>query len=592
MGRIILLDEQTASQIAAGEVVERPASVVKELVENAIDAKSGRIEISIIDGGLTEITVSDNGTGMDRPDAELALARHATSKIKNAGDLQRVETLGFRGEALPSIAAVSKLRLKTRAKEAVSGTELVSAGGRILSLRETGCPAGTTVRVNNLFFNTPARYKHLKNPAAEAGQVSELVNKFALGCPQISFRLISNGRVLLNTPGSGDLLACLALIYGTETAREMLTIKARAGDLEISGYLGKPSLTRSSRHHQTIYVNDRYVRSRTISEAVERAYHSLLMTRRHPVFVLKLKTGPEKVDVNVHPAKTEVRLAEAGLVEDFVTKAAAETLAKNRLIPLSIEKPRKPSGRDTEEYRQAEWKISSAVLAAAGRVQEVPAGSDYAAQAEPGIRSIPAVVQPPGAPSEFPELRPLGQIDCTYIVAQGADGMYLIDQHAAHERILYEQYMAKPEDFTVCEQLLFPVTLQLTHQEARLLDENTEVLTGLGFMIEHFGGESFLLRGVPAGIRNTGAKEIFLDLLDYFSQHRHTISGKALREKFLITMACKNAVKANLKMGLPEMESLLARLALAEQPYTCPHGRPTLLHFPGSDLEKRFKRVL
>ncbi|MCL4441165.1 MAG: DNA mismatch repair endonuclease MutL [Firmicutes bacterium] len=288
MGRILVLDELTANKIAAGEVVERPASIVKELIENSIDAGSSRIEISVTDGGLTSLVVSDNGTGMDTTDAGLAFERHATSKIKNAGDLDHIQSLGFRGEALPSIAAVSRLNLKTRIKEAVSGTEVVIEGGQILTTADIGSPVGTIVEVNDLFFNTPARKKHMKGPNNEAGHVSDIVNKIAMGYPHISFQLKSNGRVILKTPGKGDLLECIAGVYGIEAAREMLLVEAQKSENSISGYVGKPSLSRAARNHQIIYINGRYVRNRGIAEAVEKAYHSMLMVGRHPVFVLNL----------------------------------------------------------------------------------------------------------------------------------------------------------------------------------------------------------------------------------------------------------------------------------------------------------------
>ncbi|PKM47806.1 MAG: DNA mismatch repair protein MutL [Firmicutes bacterium HGW-Firmicutes-8] len=591
MGNIILLDEHTANKIAAGEVIERPASVVKELIENSIDAGSTRIEVSITDGGLAEITVSDNGFGMDARDAVLALERHATSKISRASDLESIQTLGFRGEALPSIASVSKVNLKTKIKESLSGIELVIEGGKILKESETGCPPGTAIRVSELFYNTPARQKHMKGPAAEAGHISDVVNKFAMGYPNISFQLTSSGRVVLKTSGSGRLLEVIANIYGPNTAKDMLPIDTQNEEGAVFGYLGKPFLTRSGSTHQTIYINGRYIRSRLITKAVENAYHGMLMIARHPVFVINIRTSPEEVDVNVHPAKTEVRLARTGALEEFITRAVKVVLTGNRLIPTGNIGPAKVANVPQESSKQEEWKIPYPQVFPAGRVCEVPLGSEYTPPKEFAAEALP---ETPGiqVPVEFPDLRPIGQIECTYIVAQGSDGMYLIDQHAAHERILYEKYMEKPDAFIASEQLLFPVTLDLTHREAQLLNDTIIVFTDLGFVVEHFGGESFILRGIPAGAGKDGGKEIFLDLLDYFSQNRYTISNKALREKFLITMACRNAIKANNKLGLPEMESLLAMLAQAEQPYTCPHGRPTMIHFSGYDLEKKFKRVL
>lgn len=594
MSKIILLDEHTANKIAAGEVVERPASVVKELIENAIDAGSSRVEVSVTDGGLTEIVVSDNGTGMDAADAGLAFERHATSKITSASDLEGILTLGFRGEALPSIAAVSRLNLRTRTADSVCGTEISIEGGRVVKKSETGCPQGTVIRVNELFYNIPARKKHMKSPTAEAGHVSEIVNKFAMGYPQISFQLVSNGRTVLKTGATGNLLDCIAAVYGPEYAREMLPVCSdNPGNFSntVGGYIGKPSLSRSGRNHQIIYVNGRYVRNRNISEAVEKAYHGMMMTGRFPVFVLDIKTDPRAIDVNVHPAKTEIRLSGEFPLMQYVTDCVVQTLSAGNLVP------------EAREYRIGKKELEKHV------VQESLGTGQVCFPAGPARDSI--VVSPErlagmdkdldtdkvfgielNEGSGFPELRPLGQVDFTYIVAQSTNGMYLIDQHAAHERVLYETYMARTEEYTASEQLLFPINLQLTHLEAQTLNDSILALVELGYVIEHFGRDDFLIRAAPAGISKNGAKEIFLDLLDYFSHYRYTITGKELREKFTVMMACKNAIKANHRLGLPEMESVLARLAKARNPYTCPHGRPTMIHFSGYELQKRFKRVL
>lgn len=609
MGKIVLLDELTANKIAAGEVVERPASVIKELIENSIDAGSSKIEISITDGGLTEIILLDNGAGMDAEDALLAFERHATSKIKSAQDLIKIMTLGFRGEALASIAAVSRLTLKTKTQASVAGTKIVIEGGIIRETTETGCPEGTFFTVSDIFYNTPARKKHLKSSTYEAGQISDVVNKFALGYPRISFQLKSNNRIILKTSGNGNLLECIAGIFGSEFAKEMLLLENSSRSFQLNGYIGKPSLSRAARSHEIIYINGRSVKNRVISEAVEKAYHSMLMTGRHPVFVLNIQTDPELVDVNVHPAKTEVRIAEPELLSHFITQSVSAVLSGSRLIPVtninwtritvpkveikqeelklrrpSDSKPLSINGPDTSETLKSD----------SGSMDKIcESTTDYSGQNPVFISPSEALLQDAQQDEDgFPELRPIGQIDSTYIIAQGPDGMFLIDQHAAHERILYEKFMSSPELFTVSEQLLFPEMLQLTHQEAQNLTDMINVFTDLGFVVQHFGGDSFLLRSVPVQITQTEGKEIFLDLLDYFSVNRCKISGKNIKEKLLITMACKSAIKAHHKLGLPEMETLLAQLAAARQPYTCPHGRPTIIHFSSYDLEKKFKRVL
>lgn len=663
MGRIVLLDEHTANKIAAGEVVERPASVVKELVENSIDAGSTRIEISITEGGLKEISVSDNGAGMDSDDAVIAFNRHATSKIKTSEDLEGIVTLGFRGEALASIAAVSKLSLKTKTHDSVAGTEVVIDGGKIIATVETGCPDGTIIKINDLFFNTPARKKHMKSPVTEAGHISSLVNKIAMGYPEISFQLKANNKVVFKTSGNGNLLESIANIYGSDLARELLSVVTNDESTSVSGFVGKPSITRSGRTHQVIYINGRYVRDRFISEAVEKAYHSMLMTGRYPVFILHILTDPGLVDVNVHPAKTIVRIADLDSLEGIVFEAVRRTLSSNSLIPKNIQAPKikttpvktvqeelkmqglqlkqpdmvrqsfdaKPSvSRANQPISDVKPSSNSESLIVDDPVVDIDSdlspdtSSDTASDSAFGPASVSgsdassdltaasvteqytdtdvvsdlsgsynySEIPEDAMENAFPELRPIGQIDSTYIVAQGLDGMYIIDQHAAHERVLYEKYISNPREYTTSVQLLFPETIQLTHQESQFIIEAINTLAELGFVVEHFGGNAYLLRAVPASVSTKNIKEIFLGLLDYFSHNRYTISGKALEEKFIITMACKNAIKANERLGFPEMESLISQLAAVKQPYTCPHGRPTITHFSGYDLEKLFKRVL
>ncbi|WP_418792478.1 DNA mismatch repair endonuclease MutL [Phosphitispora sp. TUW77] len=590
MGRIVLLEEHVVNKIAAGEVIERPASIVKELVENSIDAGSTRIEICITDGGFSEITVSDNGSGIAPDDAVFAFERHATSKIKNAADLENVLTLGFRGEALSSIAAVSRLNLRTRTADSVSGTGLDIEGGNVLKNYDTASPQGTILTIRDLFFNTPARRKHMKTPNVEAGHVSDVINKFAMGYPEISFQLKTNGRLILKTPAKGNLRNSIAAVYGTETAREMLALEGANDTTELRGYIGKPSLSRASRHYQTIYINGRFVRNRIISEAVEKAYHSMLMTGRYPVFIVKIGLNPSEIDVNVHPAKTEVRILDNTDLAGFITEEVSRVLSESRLIPAAVFPKKMFPGITPVKPVQQSWQAESIGLASS-KVSETPraeycSDENFSAELKTAVTGIAAPEQ------GFPSLKPLGQINGTFIAAQGDDGMYLIDQHAAHERILYEKFMARPDEHTVSEQLLFPVTLELTHQEVQTLNENILSLTDLGFVVEHFGGDSFIIRAIPAAIIENGAKEIFLDLLDYFSHNRNTISGKTLKEKLLITMACKSAIKAGDRLGMQETESLLSQLAETRNPYTCPHGRPTLVHFSGYDLEKMFKRVL
>jgi DNA mismatch repair protein MutL len=589
MGKINVLDELTANQIAAGEVVERPASVVKELVENAIDAGATMIEVEIGDGGIKSIGITDNGSGLEKEDVPLAFQRHATSKIRAAGDLDMINTLGFRGEALPSIAAVAEVEMNTRPARETAGSRIVIRGSEVLHHRETGCPAGTTVRITDLFYNTPARLKHMKSATVEGGHCGDIVTRLALAHPEISFRFRHNDREVFQSPGSGDLRDTVAALFGVRFTRDMLPVTAGEGAFNFRGYLGKPAVSRANRYHQYIFVNGRYIRSRLISEAVERGYHTMLMTGRRPVFVLAFEVDPRLVDVNIHPTKLEVRFRQEKELAAMVTDAVRAALLENPLIPYRLDFKRRP-GREEEP-------------AGGGAVREIAAG--YQQVLVPVTAPLHVPVQPPDKPDVtirehdiprgveiFPDLRPLGQIDNTYIVAGGDDGLYLVDQHAAHERILYEKFFSRcgQKDFT--QELLLPVTLELVYQDAQVLLNNIMVFTELGFIIEHFGGDTFLLRGVPIAVKKGEEKKIFLDLLDYFSLYQHKITGKELREQLIIGMACKAAIKANQRLSPEEIAALLADLAGTAAPFTCPHGRPTVIHMTNYELQKKFKRVL
>lgn len=606
MGKINLLDELTANQIAAGEVVERPASVVKELVENAIDAGSTVIEVDIQEGGVKSICITDNGMGLEKDDVALAFQRHATSKIRAAEDLAVINSLGFRGEALPSIAAVSEVELVTRPAGETVGTRIVVKGSEIIQHRETGCPAGTAVRVTDLFYNTPARLKHMKTATVEGGHCGDVVTRLALAHPEISFRFRHNDRDVFQTSGRGNLQDTIASLFGVTYIRDMMPVSADSSDFSFRGYLGKPVVSRVNRHHQHIFINGRYIRSRLISDAVEKGYHTMLMTGRRPVFVLAFEISPSLVDVNIHPTKLEVRFQQERELATVVTETVRAALLQHTLIPEVVEsitgqktgetavsqeciQDRQGNFLDGQEYVQDRLKFNSR----RGREEEPVI--------RVAVREATAIYQPvlekPGGDEgdsapPFPQLQPLGQIDNTYIVAGGDDGLYLVDQHAAHERILYEKFFARCGDRDFTQELLLPVTLELVHQDAQTLLVNIITFTELGFIIEHFGGDAFLLRGVPGVIKKGEEKKIFLDLLDYFSHFQHKITGKELREHLIINMACKAAIKANQRLTPDESKALLSDLAGTTAPFTCPHGRPTVIHMTNYELQKKFKRVL
>lgn len=633
MGKITILDDYIANKIAAGEVVERPASVVKELVENSLDAGSTRIEVRIRGGGLEEITVIDDGEGMSSEDAVLAFSRHATSKIKADTDLDHIATLGFRGEALPSIGAVAIVEMRTRPHDNLSGTYILIEGGKVVQQSEVGCPPGTTVTVKGLFTNIPARLKNLKSVAVETGHISDVMNKIAIAYPEVSFTLFHEQKCLLRTIGQGELLPVIASIYGIETAKELVPVSSQLEGISINGYIGKPSLSRSNRNHQVFVINRRVVRNRQISQALEQSFHSLMMVGRHPVAFLIYRLPLEKVDPNVHPAKSEVRLFAGQQLIEVTEIAVKEALHSKNLVPQTKLYQEHTKPKDYEKKGSVQKGFGQENFVQENFVQETFELKSRAVSAQPAPKAVktPEAVEPteavnyPAAVAEvtaeieklaelgsdegvypkatvkeamvreksesYPELRPLCQIDNTYIMAKAEGrGFYLIDQHAAHERILYEKSMkAKGQEYM--QMLAVPENINLTHLEAQILIENILHFHSVGFIVEHFGGDSFLLRGVPQGFVPGREKTIFLDLLDYFCQNRNKITNKQLHEGMLILAACKSAIKAGDRLTQGQMEKLLEDLSKTEIPYTCPHGRPTTIFISGYELEKMFKRV-
>ncbi len=652
--RIRILDPITANQIAAGEVVERPASVVKELVENAVDAGACRIEVEVIGAGADLIRVTDNGCGMNREDTVLALQRHATSKISVPADLAEIGTLGFRGEALPSIASVSHLELITREPHVLTGTRVKVTGGKVEGVLDTGCPQGTTVIVRDLFFNTPARRKFLKSDATELGQISDLLGRISMAYPGIAFKLVHQTRILLHTPGSGNLLDPLMQIFGKELAREMIPIKSEGDNVNLEGYLGRPHLARSSRTYQSFFINGRYVRSKALTRAIAEGYHTLVPANRYPVVVLNLTLPVNTVDVNVHPSKLEVRFAREVVLTGFVTTAVRSTLAETLLIPgLAGERETPPGWDCVPRYpgEQIEWSLQHLHAGDRNELREEPVpetgtaaqyiGKEISAPdpfmeelpldpagnvggAEPGLEEQ----EPGGKPSgrepveaeqpeavaalagvragestitestgankngKLPDLIPMGQIGLTYIVARGPDGLYILDQHAAHERINYERLWERAaRNAGEAQLLLEPLTLELTNQELELLVENIALFRDSGFLLEFFGGNTFLLRGRPADLTEKDPRTIIRDLLDVFMDGPRTIEARKLREEFIYMLACKSSIKASESLSQVEMEHLIWQLGRTENPFSCPHGRPTLIAITSGELAKRFQRT-
>jgi DNA mismatch repair protein MutL len=539
---IKILPPEVTSKIAAGEVIERPSSVVKELIENSLDAGATEINIEAHNGGISYLRISDNGCGLSAAEAELAVRRHATSKITGLDDLEHISTLGFRGEALPSITSVAEMEILTRDPGSSAATYLHLENGRITGREKKSRPQGTTVTVRRLFQNFPARLKFLKSASTESGHIAALVSQFALAYPEVRFDLVIDGRTGLRTAGDADLRSAVSVVYGLDIARKMLEVEGTDNMLYIQGLASPPSVQRSSRSYLSFFVNRRYVRNAILAKAVETAYEGLLMSGRHPLAVLNIAVPPEEVDVNVHPSKLEVKFRNSTSVFTAIVKALRDTLARS---PLPSARP------DLEE-------ASSRPLW------------------EPHSAGVPA-------------LRTLGQLSSSYILAEGEEGLYLIDQHAAHERILFEKIVAqraskKPD----VQGMLEPLALELTPGQERALAGCAGLLSDLGFTIEPFGGKTCLVRAVPAVLKGAALAEAIVELLDEIGAEKDP--GK--RDlKAAQSLACHGAVMAGKKLNAGELAELVSQLASTSQPRTCPHGRPTMLHLSSQQLKREFGRT-
>jgi DNA mismatch repair protein MutL len=630
-GVVALLDENTANRIAAGEVIERPSSVVKELVENALDAGATRIEVELQEGGKRRILVRDNGSGMNRYDAVLALQRHATSKIRTSDDLFSIHTLGFRGEALPSIASVSDFHLVTKRAADDTATEIVARGGDILRVGDAGAPDGTTIIVENLFFNTPARLKFLKTTQTELNQAVDLIHRLILAYHEISFRLIHDGYEMIAYPGAPDARHGLAAVWGRDVAREMVPLSYDSPGIAVSGFVSKPSVSRASRTAQATFVNGRVVRSKTVAHAFDSAFKNLMTTDRHPVLALFLTVAPELVDVNVHPAKTEVRFTRDGDVYSAVHRAVQNALLTGGLVPEVSVKASIPGGAPGSATPPR-----TALSSYAGTSIDLPAGSSRATSTQGDVDSapreplgpcrersgsesvrdvatqatrefslaVPGEAREAAAPTTYigfdgyriGRLRVLAQSRNTYIVAETDDAILLIDQHIAHERVLYEQMMNGAADRAeswgvVAQHLALPQTIDVGAREARIVEERLTALARSGFLIEPFGGDTFVVRAVPAAI---AAKDYLGTLREIIEEMTAaTLSRRLLvpHESAVIMASCKMAVKKGDPLTMDEMTRLLTDLARMRNPFTCPHGRPILLALTHHEMDRKFHRI-
>ncbi len=713
MGHIIVLDENTSNKIAAGEVVERPASVIKELVENSIDAGAANISVDIRNGGISYIKVTDNGSGMDEDDVEIAFERHATSKIKRAEDLDSIITMGFRGEALASIAAVSSVELQTKTASSTYGMYVHIVGGAFKEVRQTGCPVGTTFIVKDLFFNTPARYKFLKKDSTEATYISDTISRIALGNPNIAFKLTSGKSTLVHTPGNNDLKSAIFSIYGKEIIKELIEVDYKDERFTISGYVGKPESARSNRNYQSLYINKRYVKSRTVSYLVEQAYSSILMKNKFPFFVLNIKLNPGLVDANVHPAKMDVRFADESYLSRAIYMAVSKALNSSSLFnPVSVPAKdrelfkintsdnqkehiqeqlitQKNNTQTQQQYYNstvskekatafndisnsdigkadeikmftkaleplARTDIKNVFVAAEKTSIDHIEKADYASgsitennyvnqdmtctdntnsdniynknscnalnalfsdkdsnsKAEINADGIINTISSESCTQnldsengryssntektqlELLDMKYIGQAFSTYIILQNGDELVLVDQHAAHERILYEKLKIKFETQENTTQLLLePVVIQLQAFELDTIKSNIDLFNKIGFVFEDFGNNSIIIRGIPYLMEGYSPKDIFLELADKIQQSVKPVNTP-VADDIIHTIACKAAIKANKKLDNKEVHQLLTELANTGTRYTCPHGRPTVVRLTKYEIEKMFKRII
>lgn len=644
MTSIHILDDITVDKIAAGEVVERPASVIKELVENSIDAHADKIEVEILAGGTSFMRVTDNGDGMDNQNARLAILRHATSKIKQVDDLMSIDTLGFRGEALPSIAAVSRFNLITRRPQDDLGTTIKLTGGRIDEIEDMGCNIGTTIKVEDLFFNVPARKKFLKTTTTEANKINDFIIKLALSKPNIAFKLINNNKIAITTPGNGSLYDAIECIYGTKVSEELLPIEAITDDIKVTGFISKPAIIRSSRSWQTFVINGRVVNSRIISKAIDNAYHSLLPKSGYPFVILNIEINKRTIDINVHPQKAEIKFEDESLLfktiyhavleavkpsdnqalSDFAIPITDKALHIEKTVPKqinmdlpednsstpsnsfkqnsinhipSLKNNTTPLTTDLNKFRQVRETLHPNLSNHNSNTIQETAIQDYQTntttnpQTDINISSSENLTDcSTQLLKEAVNLTPIGQIDDCFIVAQGPNGgMYIIDQHAAHERILYDKFAKQTERIPV-QPLLMHLFLDVNNSELTLIEENQQILYDLGFNVELAGQNQIRLKEVPADIKPQESEDIFREILISLSQ-LHTPTPQEIRHSCLAMTACKAAIKAGDILNITQMKIILNELAQTTLPYTCPHGRPTIIKFSTYDLEKMFKRV-
>ena len=663
MGKIAVLDQQTIDKIAAGEVVERPASVVKELVENAIDAGATQITVEIKEGGIGYIRITDNGSGMEKDDIPVAFLRHSTSKIRSADDLLGVSSLGFRGEALSSISAVAMVELITKTKENDLGSRCCIEGGVQKSLEEIGAPDGTTFIIRNLFYNTPARKKFLKSEMSEASAIHELMTHLAMSHPEVGFKVLIGGQMRIQTSGNGNLKDVIYHLYGRDVAMRLIEVDREEGPLHVKGFLGKPEISRGNRNYENYFVNGRYVKSKIIAKGIEDGYKTFMMQHRYPFVCLDIHMDGKMLDVNVHPTKMELRFSNQNLVYDLLERMTKDALSGRELIPeVTLDEPKKQvvtpekapqqvppvqtlrEPESTYQVQKPEQKVPLEKMWTTPepqkepvkpqnknleyfmeqmrkrveeryKVPEAPAAAEQTETIETAQSTVPeqSATVPETPVEEKPPQKPeqldlfdgkllskeaavhhviIGQLFDTYWLVQFGEKLYIIDQHAAHEKVLYERLMKDMRNRTFQSQMLSPpIILNLSMQEEELFLKYRSCFTEMGFEIEEFGEKAYAVRAVPANLPGVARREILMELLDSLSDITGSGNSESLMDK-VASMSCKAAVKGNHQMSAMEAKALIDELLSLENPYNCPHGRPTIISMSKYELEKKFKRIV
>ena len=586
MAIIKVMDELLANKIAAGEVVERCASVVKELVENSIDAGASEIKVLLKDAGTSEIKVVDNGKGMDKDDAVLAFSRHATSKIDDEDDLYRLETLGFRGEALASIAAVSKVDLKTCSSDI--GTHVLINGGKILDVSLGDARRGTIITVSELFYNTPARLKHMKSLYTELASITDYMNKLALSHPKIRFILENNDNLILRTDGSGNLLKVIQSIYGNDVVRKMVPVSGENADYEINGYISLPEVHRSSRNNMVTIVNGRVVRNADINRVINEAYHSYKPDNRYPITVLNIAVDPSVIDVNIHPTKMDIKFSKMDTLIELISEIVISKISNRELIPKAFLKEEKEEIEEEKpKYVEQFIKLDSK----GSTIEEVEIPDDeLIVNDELEIDLVSDDDEYKVSEKLMPEMYPTGLVHGTYIILENEKGMYLMDLHAAKERCNYERFkkaMGKP--IIASTPMLFPITIELTSSEYIILKEHLNLLTDLKFKVEEFGINSIIVKEHPAWLPTNNLEDSIRTIIDVIIKEKE-FSIEKFNEKVATMMSCKHAVRANTHLTIEDMRDLTEDLRNCKNPFNCPHGRPTTIFYSNYDLEKLFKR--